>query len=145
MKHTFVVCCYSDFFQTLKGYGKILVALGTTAALDTPSIEVIDLDSSTTQCQALPTFPKAYNGAIGGLGPNEVPIICGTPLDNKECRSLINGNWVLSAPLKKPRQSGVCFPNHIILKVTISKSYTVLQIKRLVKRSSFLIQSQCNG
>ncbi len=62
----------------------------------TPYTEILDLTSPTSLCQNLPNYPDDYaGGAIGGLGYNNEPLVCGGDAFNpsKVCYSIVNGIW----------------------------------------------------
>jgi hypothetical protein len=58
-------------------------------------IDVIDLESSFTNCSAVPAFPNKTYGAFGGLGFNSSPVVCGGYLSStsNKCFSFQNGGW----------------------------------------------------
>ncbi len=63
----------------------------------TNSCEVIDLKSPTSTCKSIPNLPMKVADAIGGLGFQENPVICGgwqNKTFDKNCFSLENNNWV---------------------------------------------------
>ncbi len=91
-------------FVFLKGFSKLLICGGNNPGIDT--CEVINLESSATTCKDLPNFPATFYGAIGGLGFNENPIICGGNHDNNfsnRCYSLENKEWVSAASMNSVR------------------------------------------
>jgi N-acetylneuraminic acid mutarotase len=74
--------------------------VGKAATGATDSVEIIDLESPTTTCRILPDFPTNVTGAIGGLGFQDNPIICGglnasTSYTNK-CYSFNVSEWIPS-------------------------------------------------
>ena len=69
---------------------------------DLNSIEIIDLESSSTTCQDLTSFPRAFFGGIGGLTPHKNPIICGG-YGSRDCSSYENGIWTLTPAMKSVR------------------------------------------
>ncbi len=85
-------------FFLFKGFSKLIVCGG----YDIDTCEVINLESSATTCKNLPNFPATFYGAIGGLGFNENPIICGGNQNNtfsNRCYSLENNEWVSSGSM----------------------------------------------
>ena len=79
------------YFET--GFSKILVGLGDSGDETTNTFEIIDLDSSSSECQNLPNFTKNSNAPFGGLGPQQSPVICGYPIFSNQCTILVNGTW----------------------------------------------------
>ena len=80
------------YFET--GFSKILVGLGDTGDDDsTNTVEIVDLSSSSSKCKNLPNFPFPSNTPFGGLGPKQSPVICGSPVFTKYCRTFVNGMW----------------------------------------------------
>ena len=72
----------------------------------TDTCDAISLDASATTCQNLPNFPATVFAAIGGLGLNRKPIICGgaqNNTDSDKCYSLENREWVSSASMNSLR------------------------------------------
>ncbi len=73
----------------------------------TDDIEVIDLESPSTTCSNLPSFPSQIHGGIGGL-QDEEPLICGgfdSGLGNftSKCHLYRNGGWVETYSLTEPK------------------------------------------
>ena len=77
-----------------------MVAAGFTSTGTTDSVEIIDLESSATNC-SIQSFPIHVYGSSGGLSFQEVPVICGG-LSNSSaagsqyeqgCYSYVNGVW----------------------------------------------------
>jgi len=65
---------------------------GTVAA---NIVNVIDLESTSTNCSTVAAYPAKLYGSFGGLGFDSSPIICGgysTTYSNK-CYAMKNGNW----------------------------------------------------
>jgi hypothetical protein len=74
--------------------------------VSTDTCEVIDLALSATSCKNLPTHPGTENTAIGGLGFNGNPIICGGYNNgsfSNSCYSLENNEWVSSVTMNSER------------------------------------------
>jgi hypothetical protein len=82
---------------------KLLVGVGAESGIFSDSIEIIDLESSSSSCQNLPTFPLATLGSFGGLGFDNQPMICDGDKVNKKCFSLEGTKWVYSQSLKTAR------------------------------------------
>ncbi len=86
-----------------KGLPKLLIC-GGYPGIDT--CEVINLASSASTCKNPPNLPATVYQAIGGLGFQGNPILCGGyqngVLSNK-CYSLENNEWVSSASMKSER------------------------------------------
>lgn len=81
--------------------------MGKAATGATDSVEIIDLESPTTTCRILPDFPTNVTGAIGGLGYEDNPIICGgsvtsTSYSNK-CYSLNVSEWISSPDMRSAK------------------------------------------
>ena len=69
-----------------------MVALGVGAE----TVEIIDLQSINSTCAMFSRFPKKDNGAVGGLGPDEKPIVCGGGEAgdySNECYFYVNKTW----------------------------------------------------
>jgi hypothetical protein len=69
-------------------------------------VDVIDLESSFTNCAAVPAFPNKTYGAFGGLGIDSCPIICGGyqwSMSNK-CFSFRNGDWSSALSLTQAKR-----------------------------------------
>ena len=86
------------FFTFEQGYFKVMVAAGMqTGAVATDSIEIIDLESSATNCSSIPVFPFIVYAPFGGLSFQNVPFICGgtssSYLYENRCYTLVNGAW----------------------------------------------------
>jgi hypothetical protein len=66
----------------------------------------MNLASSASTCKNPPNFPAKVYAAIGGLGFNGKPIICGGRQNNvgsNKCYSLENNEWVSSASMNSVR------------------------------------------
>jgi hypothetical protein len=78
----------------------VLVATGQAATGTTKNTEIIDLESPTTTCKNLPDFPSAVIGGTGGLGFEDLPIICGgsdaSTSNTKKCYSFNESEWISS-------------------------------------------------
>ena len=100
-------------FQIL-GNTKLLVGLVSSKDKDLKDIEVIDLKSSLNKCQLLPNFPIALNGAFGGLGFRDNPLICGGTNGlsiYSECYSYEDKEWKKADPMAKYRSLPAFDPN----------------------------------
>ena len=73
--------------KNFSGFGRILVGAGTMS-----STEVIDVHSQFPICPDRPDFPLQTLNALGGLGPNDQPAICGGTMNN--WNSFVNGSWI---------------------------------------------------
>jgi hypothetical protein len=83
---------------------KLFVGLGEKDDGETKTIEIIDLESAKT-CKNLPDFPYATAG-FGGLGFQNMPMICSKSQKNAECYSLDRNKWTSSpSPITK---EGIC-------------------------------------
>ncbi len=91
----------------LKGFSKLLICGGIN--LDGPdynNCEVINLASSASTCKNPPNFPATVRAAIGGLGFEGNPILCGgyqNDTHSNKCYSLENNEWVSSASMNSVR------------------------------------------
>jgi hypothetical protein len=68
--------------------------------------EIIDLESLATSCRNLPDLPTVVYKAIGGLGLNKNPIICGgfhNKYLSKNCYALENKVWISSFGMNSER------------------------------------------
>jgi hypothetical protein len=82
-----------------KGFSKLLICGGVF----TDTCKVINLASSASTCNNPPNFPADIYQAIGGLGFNGNPILCGGYQNftcTNQCYSLENNEWVSSASMK---------------------------------------------
>ena len=59
------------------GYTKLLVGLGFTESIINVDIEIIDLESSASNCSNLENFTEPTFAPFGGLEFNDNPFICG--------------------------------------------------------------------
>ncbi len=86
------------------GYTKLLVGGGDTQGGTDGAIkiEIVDLESSTSNCSSLEDFPEPTNGAIGGLEFDDNPVICGGAY-KQECFSWRDSAWQVFHPLNSPR------------------------------------------
>ena len=78
------------------GNFKVMVATGMEKGTVASSVvNVVDLESTSTNCSTVPPFPTKLYGTFGGLGFDSNPVVCGgfsTTYSNK-CYSLKNGGW----------------------------------------------------
>ena len=85
----------------------MLVALGLSNTGAVKDIEIIDLKNPNMSCQNLPAFPKQMYGAIGGLGLQNEPFLCGGTnpenVFNQECYSYQPSSWNESFKLNDKR------------------------------------------
>ena len=87
-----------------KGFSKLLVCGGQSPTTD--NCEVIDLASAETTCKDLPKLPVTVHAAIGGLGMDKNPIICGGIQNNATsniCYTLQNKEWISSDSMNSKR------------------------------------------
>jgi hypothetical protein len=95
---------------TTKPMTKLLVTAGNSGVT-----EIIDLTRPGSSCKNLPLFPVSHwkecqifvYGAIGGLGFEDEPIICGGGNNNAfffQCYTLEGDKWKLSQSLNTPKQ-----------------------------------------
>ena len=59
-------------------------------------------------CEKFKDFPHRRGNAIGGLGLNNEPMICGGieySEEQKNCYSYINDTWVVTSEMNQPRSS----------------------------------------
>jgi len=95
----------ANFFNYFKGQFKLLIKWGKNNNTITNDIEVLNMQSSMSNCTGIPNFPIALANSKGMLLPNGTVIVCGgrqgknLPLV-KSCFQLISGNWTLTAPMK---------------------------------------------
>jgi hypothetical protein len=78
---------------------KLIVGLGYSDEEHTKTIEIIDLESAKT-CKNLPDFPYAGAG-FGGLGFQNMPMICSKSQENAKCYSLDRNKWTFSSTTNK--------------------------------------------
>jgi hypothetical protein len=99
-----------NFFISL-GFTKLLVGVGRTEGGKlTAEVEIIDLESSLSNCSNLEDFPWPIDMAVGGLEFNDNPIICGGLLSNgnstRDCYSWRESAWERSASLYRSTGEG---------------------------------------
>jgi len=105
-------CTSSQFLCQSKNaasasFTKLLVATGVLLK-GKQTVEIIDLSSPKMKCQNLPNFPDDIAGAVGALGLNNEPLICGgVKASNMEyqnaCIKFENGAWQSAPNLNKKR------------------------------------------
>jgi hypothetical protein len=100
----------------VSGMTKLLVGLGDVVGTQTSdTIEIIDLESSTRTFNSLPNFPSKLEVAIGGLGFQEKPIICGGQnskwVHSNKCFSLEGNEWTPSPSLNTVRAFATISPS----------------------------------
>jgi len=95
------------------GYKKLLVGAGETESAKDIEVEIIDLESSSSNCSNLKDFPKATHGAISGLDFNDNPVICGGYGNRykQECFSWSDSSWQVSSPLTQKRRYASSCPS----------------------------------
>jgi hypothetical protein len=96
---------------------------GINAFIDSPNIEVIDLKAPTEICNFISDFPLVVRDPVGGIGFDEMPLICGGELrsDDRTCSTtngatnkcfiLKGGSWTPSRPLNKARTGAAISPS----------------------------------
>ena len=81
---------------TNAGNFKVMVAGGMlTGTVASNVVNVVDLESTSTNCSTVAAFPSRSYGSFGGLGFDSGPIVCGgyfTTSSNK-CFSMKDGGW----------------------------------------------------
>ncbi len=88
------------------GFTKLLVAVGKTESGKNNEVEIIDLETSLSNCSSLEDFPLPTYAAIGGLEFNNNPAICGGRRSynnySRECFSWRDSSWekISSLPLR---------------------------------------------
>ena len=80
-----------------------MVAIGYLNLGFTNSVEIVDLLSTSTQCQNFPNFPRSGYGASGELDNNGNPIVCGGYPSTANCETFLNGQWVSRELLNEAR------------------------------------------
>ena len=84
------------------GHTKLLVGVGITESGKGTEVEIIDLETSLSNCSNLKDFPQSTYRAIGGLEFNDNPVICGG-VYTQECFSLQDSAWQVYEPLTEKR------------------------------------------
>jgi len=100
---------------------KLLVAVGSTSAVRTVNVEIIDLSSTKTICQPLKNSPLKVAASVGTLGSHRKPIICGgyiTSVVEKKCYSYYDGNWIEDHLFQTPRYHAAIVNHNDIMIVT---------------------------
>jgi len=88
----------------ITGYTKLLVGAGFKNNSELTKAEIIDLESSKSHCDKTNEFPVNAHGVIGGLGFDDVPLICGGSVNQQNCYSLKKSAWSdASKPLTEKR------------------------------------------
>jgi hypothetical protein len=101
--------------DTFLGFTKLLVGLGQTSNGYTNQFELIDLETPSSKCKAVPAYPLEVGTAMGGLGADEKPIICGgqasiSPTHRSECFTL-DSSWTALPSMKTPTSWGQFAPS----------------------------------
>lgn len=90
------------------GYTKLLVGVGATISGKYTNVELIDLESSASNCSSLKDFPQYTAGAIGGLDFSDSPVICGGGY-KQECFSWQDSAWqIFDSLIQKRYHASVC-------------------------------------
>ena len=63
--------------KLLLGDYKILIAAGDTATGKTNSVEIIDLETTRSNCSNFPLLPRTGYALSGYFGYNNSPLVCG--------------------------------------------------------------------
>jgi hypothetical protein len=74
---------------------------------------LIDLENPSSKCKVLHSYPLAVLGAMGGLGADEKPIICGgylSPNHRSECYTM-DSSWTALPSMKSPTAYGQFAPS----------------------------------
>jgi hypothetical protein len=76
---------------------------------------LIDLETPSSKCKVVPAYPLAVHAAMGGLGTDEKPIICGgytstSPSTRSECYTL-DSSWTALPSMKSPTYIGQFAPS----------------------------------
>ena len=82
---------------------KVLVGLGLSSDGNGTEFEVIDLESITNVCENIVPFPVIVAGAVGGLGLDGRPLICGG-FDNPNCYSYDYNGWIQTFTMIQPKR-----------------------------------------
>jgi hypothetical protein len=76
----------------LSGLTKLLVGAGATKNTSPATTEIIDLESETSVCRNFGSLLSTM-GAVGGLGFDDKPLICGGLTGTNRCHSWDNSDW----------------------------------------------------
>ncbi len=79
------------------GYTKLLVAVGITESENHNEVEIIDLESSNSNCLNLKDYPHPTVGAVGNLDLFGSPVICGGTNRGRDCYLYAGSNWNIFA------------------------------------------------
>lgn len=94
-----------------------MVGVGRSENNKWTEVEIVDLESSATNCLSLEDFPKPRYGAIGGLDFNDNPLICGGLESNdikdskQDCFSWRDSAWQVFSPLTEQRYYSAWYPS----------------------------------
>jgi len=83
--------CNSPSFS-LTGLTKLLVGAGATNDIIPATTEIIDLQCEASVCQNFGTLLSTM-GAVGGLGFDDKPLICGGLSGTNRCYSWEDSDW----------------------------------------------------
>jgi hypothetical protein len=76
-KEAFLCQQYSLRFNSFSGYTKLMVVGGNSSSNDRVSqFEIVDLSHRNSECQAITNVPTNKLNVVGGLGLNELPLVC---------------------------------------------------------------------
>lgn len=97
------------------GYSKLFIGPGFNAGEYFNTVEVIDLEYSSTSCQQLANYPHSVEGSIGGLDFSNNPLICGgkeRPFAYySDCFSYKQNQWVASKKMNVARAYSTVSPS----------------------------------
>ena len=68
---------WKKIIKIISGDFKILVAGGDTATGSTSNVEIIDLETTRSNCSNLQLMPNIAYGLSGYFGYNNNPLVCG--------------------------------------------------------------------
>ena len=61
-------------------------------------VEIVDLNSTLTNCSQFAHYPLAIRGTVGGLVDHKIPMVCGgTAPENNLCYQYLKGAWTPGA------------------------------------------------
>ena len=83
-----------------------MVGLGQLLSGNTKSVEIIDLETSSSTCSDLPNFPTFGRDSVFGLNFQDQPMMCGGTdilVNDTDCFHFDNGQWTPSQPLTEIR------------------------------------------
>jgi len=115
--------------------------VGTGLGIDDElnDMEVIDLSSSETVCQPLKNFLRAEWYAVGEIGIDGNPIICGGVPNDNSCYSYVNGDWITAPSLSTGRYGAtiVRFNGSLIVSGGYNNDMSYLSSQELLTTSGW--------